>query len=138
MVLGAVRWLTGCGAGLLTVFKFLSPQDLVAAAKASRCLARASNTPALWRHLFLLRWGENAVETGSEMESCVSWKKLYFERDSEEMDRLPRHGTPMGDIYLKMHISQRSKVRRPPPPQFAHQWLNSAAMAHRRSGGTTP
>ena len=123
--LGGLAW---CGAvahwvrwGLFTVFKFLSPQDLVAAAKASRCLARASNTPALWRHLFLLRWGEKStVETGSEMEAYASWKKLYFERDSEEMDRLPRHGDAvMGDIYLKMHISQRAKVRcrvLPPPP----------------------
>jgi hypothetical protein len=124
-----VRCLTGSGTGLFAVFKFLSPQDLVAAAKASRCLARASNTPALWRHLFLLRWGQNAVETGSEMEAYVSWKKLYFERDSEEMDRLTRHGDAvLGDIYLKMHISQRSKVRRLPPPiQWAHQWLTSGS-----------
>ena len=43
----------------------------------------------------------------------ASYKRLYFERDSEEIENfVQRHGDAyMGDIYLKMLISQRSKVR---------------------------
>ena len=42
---------------LIHVLRFLSAEDLAAASAACRALREAAREPALWRSLFLMRWG---------------------------------------------------------------------------------
>ncbi|KAK1304928.1 F-box protein SKIP31 [Acorus calamus] len=90
------------------VLKFLSSEDLISCSLVCRFLNFAASDESLWRRLYGMRWGLSAP-AGKLRES--SWKKLYIQRDSEDMTEVAQN-TPsdMKKYYMQMQTAKRSQA----------------------------
>ncbi|XP_031482352.1 F-box protein SKIP31 [Nymphaea colorata] len=93
------------------ILKFLSSEDLVACALVCRFLNFAASDEFLWRRLYCMRWGL-ASPTGKP-RACA-WKKLYIQRDEEDMVEFVRN-TPaeFKEYYIQMQVAKRSQAPLP-------------------------
>ncbi|KAK1273084.1 F-box protein SKIP31 [Acorus gramineus] len=90
------------------ILKFLSSEDLISCSLVCRFLNFAASDESLWRRLYGMRWGLSAP-AGKLRES--SWKKLYIQRDSEDMTEVAQN-TPsdMKKYYMQMQTAKRSQA----------------------------
>ncbi|GAV80251.1 Herpes_UL92 domain-containing protein/F-box-like domain-containing protein [Cephalotus follicularis] len=93
------------------ILKFLSSEDLISCALVCRFLNYAAADESLWRRLYCLRWGL-LPPTKKLRESA--WKKLYIQRDEEDMIELVRNCQPeFKEYYIQMQYAKRSQAPLP-------------------------
>ncbi|KAJ4804006.1 F-box protein SKIP31 [Rhynchospora pubera] len=93
------------------IFKFLSSEDLISCTLVCRFMSFAASDETLWRRLYCMRWGA-ASATGNFRASA--WKKLYIQRDEEDMVEFVRN-CPMEfkEYYIQMQAAKRSQAPLP-------------------------
>ncbi|KAH7519147.1 F-box protein SKIP31 [Ziziphus jujuba] len=95
------------------ILKFLSSEDLVACALVCRFLNYVASDESLWRRLYCMRWG--LLPPSRKLRECP-WKKLYIERDEEDMVEFVRNCQPeFKEYYIQMQAAKRSQA--PPRSQ---------------------
>lgn len=93
------------------ILKFLSSEDLIACALVCRFLSNAASDEFLWRRLYCMRWG--LLAPTKKLRECP-WKKLYIQRDEEDMVELVRNCQPeFKEYYIQMQAAKRSQVPLP-------------------------
>ncbi|XP_038713161.1 F-box protein SKIP31 isoform X2 [Tripterygium wilfordii] len=93
------------------ILKFLSSEDLVACSLVCRFLNFAASDESLWRRLYCMRWGL-LPPTYKLRESA--WKKLYIQRDEEDMIELVRNcPSEFREYYIQMQAAKRSQAPLP-------------------------
>ncbi|XP_059444792.1 F-box protein SKIP31 isoform X3 [Corylus avellana] len=107
------------------ILKFLSSEDLVACSLVCRFLNNAASDEFLWRRLgereirtrnlrfirYCMRWG--LLAPTNKLRECP-WKKLYIQRDEEDMVELVRNcPTEFKEYYIQMQAAKRSQVPLP-------------------------
>ncbi|KAJ9152393.1 hypothetical protein P3X46_025962 [Hevea brasiliensis] len=93
------------------ILKFLSSEDLMACSLACKFLNYAASDESLWRRLYCMRWG--LLPPSKRLCDCV-WKKLYMQRDEEDMVKLVRNCPPeFKEYYMQMHAAKRSQAPLP-------------------------
>ncbi|OIT36994.1 PREDICTED: F-box protein SKIP31-like [Nicotiana attenuata] len=93
------------------ILKFLSPEDLVACSLVCKFLNFAASDESLWRWLYCMRWG--LLLPTRKPRECA-WKKLYIQRDAEDMMEFVRN-TPkeFKEYYIQMQAAKRSQAPLP-------------------------
>ncbi|XP_043696912.1 F-box protein SKIP31 [Telopea speciosissima] len=93
------------------IFKFLSSEDLVACSLVCKFMNCAASDESLWRRLYCIRWGLSAPS--KKLCDCA-WKKLYIQRDGEDMVEFVRN-TPseFKEYYIQMQAAKRSQAPLP-------------------------
>lgn len=92
------------------ILKFLSSEDLVSCSLVSRFMNHAASDESLWRRLYCMRWG--LVRSTKFRESA--WKKLYIQRDEEDLIELVRNCQPeFKEYYVQMQAAKRSQAPLP-------------------------
>ncbi|XP_022881368.1 F-box protein SKIP31-like isoform X2 [Olea europaea var. sylvestris] len=110
------------------ILKFLSSEDLSACSLVCKFLSYAASDESLWRRLYCMRWG---LLPPKKPRECA-WKKLYIQRDEEDMAEFVR-GCPseFKEYYIQMQVAKRSQA--PLPSQtLADQvsmWKSSRGLA---------
>ncbi|ONK58873.1 uncharacterized protein A4U43_C08F610 [Asparagus officinalis] len=90
------------------IFKFLSSEDLISCSHVCRFMNFAASDERLWRRLYCLRWGM-ASPTGKPRE--CAWKKLYIQRDQEDMIEFVKNTPPeFKEYYIQMQEAKRSQA----------------------------
>ncbi|XP_057525245.1 F-box protein SKIP31 [Amaranthus tricolor] len=90
------------------IFKFLSSEDLVSCSQVCKFLSYAASEESLWCRLYRLRWG--LLPCRKNMRDCA-WKKLYIQRDEEDMVQSVRNCPPeFKEYYLQMYAAKRSQA----------------------------
>ncbi|KAL6979993.1 hypothetical protein U1Q18_021644 [Sarracenia purpurea var. burkii] len=90
------------------ILKFLSSEDLVSCSLVCRFLNHAASDESLWRRLYCMRWGL-LPPTKKLRESA--WKKLYIQRDEEDMAEFVRNcPSEFKDYYIQMQAAKRSQA----------------------------
>ncbi|KAK2990395.1 hypothetical protein RJ640_024594 [Escallonia rubra] len=93
------------------ILKFLSSEDLVACALVCRFLNYVASDEALWRRLYCMRWG--LLPPTKKLRDCA-WKKLYIERDEEDMVEFVRYcPSEFKEYYIQMQAAKRSQAPLP-------------------------
>ncbi|KDP31564.1 hypothetical protein JCGZ_15381 [Jatropha curcas] len=93
------------------ILKFLSSEDLMACSLVCKFLNYAASDESLWRRLYCMRWG--LLPPSKRLCDCA-WKKLYVQRDEEDMVKLVRNCQPeFKEYYIQMHASKRSQAPLP-------------------------
>lgn len=93
------------------ILKFLSSEDLIACALVCRFLTYAASDEFLWRRLYCMRWG--LLPPTRKLRECP-WKKLYIQRDEQDMAELVRNcPTEFKEYYIQMQAAKRSQVPLP-------------------------
>ncbi|OAY79151.1 F-box protein SKIP31 [Ananas comosus] len=94
-----------------SIFKFLSSEDLISCSLVCRFMNFAASDESLWRRLYCMRWGLTSVN--GTLRSCA-WKKLYIQRDQEDMVEFVRN-TPseFKEYYIQMQAAKRSQAPLP-------------------------
>ncbi|KAJ8774064.1 hypothetical protein K2173_009495 [Erythroxylum novogranatense] len=93
------------------ILKFLSSEDLVACSLVCRYLNYAASDESLWRRLYCMRWG--LLPPSKKLSECA-WKKLYIQRDEEDMVKLVRNSPPeFKEYYIQMQAAKRSQAPLP-------------------------
>lgn len=93
------------------ILKFLSSEDLMACSLVCKFLNYAASDESLWRRLYCMRWG--LLPPSKRLCDCA-WKKLYIQRDEEDMVKLVRNCPPeFKEYYIQMHASKRSQAPLP-------------------------
>ncbi|EXC31693.1 F-box protein SKIP31 [Morus notabilis] len=93
------------------ILKFLSSEDLVACAHVCRFLSNAASDESLWRRLYCMRWG--LLPPSNKLRQCP-WKKLYIQRDEEDMVELVRNcPAEFKEYYIQMQAAKRSQAPLP-------------------------
>ncbi|KAF2302748.1 hypothetical protein GH714_004053 [Hevea brasiliensis] len=93
------------------VLSEVSDQDLMACSLACKFLNYAASDESLWRRLYCMRWG--LLPPSKRLCDCV-WKKLYMQRDEEDMVKLVRNCPPeFKEYYMQMHAAKRSQAPLP-------------------------
>ncbi|XP_048230966.1 F-box protein SKIP31 isoform X2 [Ricinus communis] len=93
------------------ILKFLSSEDLMTCSLVCRFMNFAASDESLWRRLYCLRWG---ILPPFKRLCDSAWKKLYIQRDEEEMVKLVRNCQPeFKEYYIQMHASKRSQAPLP-------------------------
>ncbi|KAK9144067.1 hypothetical protein Sjap_003970 [Stephania japonica] len=96
------------------ILKFLSSEDLVSCSLVCRYLNTAASDESLWRRLYYLRWGS----LSSKKLRHATWKKLYIQRDEEDMVEFVRNTPPeFKEYYIQMQAAKRSQT---PLPSQVH------------------
>ncbi|KAI5656576.1 hypothetical protein M9H77_25369 [Catharanthus roseus] len=91
------------------IFKFLSSEDLISCSLVCRFLNYAASDESLWRRLYNLRWGLQP----KKLRDCA-WKKLYIQRDEEDMMELVRNcPSEFKEYYIQMQTAKRSQAPLP-------------------------
>ncbi|KAL2544373.1 F-box protein SKIP31 [Forsythia ovata] len=92
------------------ILKFLSSEDLIACSLVCRFLNYAASDESLWRRLYCMRWG---LLPPKKPRECA-WKKLYIQRDEEDMAEFVR-GCPseFKEYYIQMQVAKRSQAPLP-------------------------
>ncbi|KAL5539620.1 hypothetical protein UlMin_042306 [Ulmus minor] len=91
--------------------KFLSSEDLISCALVCRFLSFAASDESLWRRLYCMRWG--LLPPSKKLRECP-WKKLYFDRDEEDMVELVRNcQSEFKEYYIQMQAAKRSQAPLP-------------------------
>ncbi|XP_075108876.1 F-box protein SKIP31 isoform X4 [Nicotiana tabacum] len=93
------------------ILKFLSPEDLVACSLVCKFLNFAASDESLWRWLYCMRWG--LLLPTRKPRECA-WKKLYIQRDAEDMMEFVRN-TPkeFKEYCIQMQAAKRSQAPLP-------------------------
>ncbi|CAN6461417.1 unnamed protein product [Victoria cruziana] len=93
------------------ILKFLSSEDLMACSLVCRFLNFAASDEFLWRRLYCMRWG--LAHPPGKLRACA-WKKLYMQRDEEDMVEFVRN-TPaeFKEYYIQMQVAKRSQAPLP-------------------------
>ncbi|KAK7406990.1 hypothetical protein VNO78_08628 [Psophocarpus tetragonolobus] len=93
------------------ILKFLSSEDLVSCSLVCRFLSYAASDEALWRRLYCMRWG--LLPPTRKLRECP-WKKLYIQRDGEDMIELVRNcQNEFKEYYIQMQAAKRSQAPHP-------------------------
>ncbi|XP_044504394.1 F-box protein SKIP31 isoform X2 [Mangifera indica] len=93
------------------ILKFLSSEDLVSCSLACRFLNYAASDESLWRRLYCMRWG--LLPPNKSLRVCA-WKKLYIQRDEEDMVELVRNcSAEFKEYYIQMQVAKRSQAPLP-------------------------
>lgn len=93
------------------ILKFLSSEDLVSCSLVCRFLNYAASDEALWRRLYCMRWG--LLPPTRKLRECP-WKKLYIQRDEEDMVQLVRScQNEFKEYYIQMQAAKRSQAPLP-------------------------
>ncbi|XP_050235178.1 F-box protein SKIP31 isoform X2 [Mercurialis annua] len=93
------------------VLSEVSDQDLMTCSRVCRFMNYAASDESLWHRLYSLRWG---ILPPSKRLSDSGWKKLYIQRDEEEMIKLVSNCQPeFKEYYIQMHASKRSQAPLP-------------------------
>ncbi|KAF3454203.1 hypothetical protein FNV43_RR04650 [Rhamnella rubrinervis] len=93
------------------ILKFLSSEDLIACALVCRFLNYAASDESLWRRLYCMRWG--LLPPSKKLRECP-WKKLYIQRDSEDMMEFVRNcPLEFKEYYIQMQAAKRSQAPLP-------------------------
>ncbi|KAK4338158.1 hypothetical protein RND71_042645 [Anisodus tanguticus] len=97
------------------ILKFLSPEDLVACTMVCKFLNFTASDESLWRWLYRMRWG---LLLPSRKPRDCAWKKLYIQRDADDMMKFVRNTpTEFKEYYIQMQAAKRSQA--PPPSQVS-------------------
>ncbi|KAI3951417.1 hypothetical protein MKW98_030269 [Papaver atlanticum] len=93
------------------ILKFLSSEDLIACSCVCKYLNFAASDESLWRRLYCMRWG--LLSPTNKLRECA-WKKLYIQRDEEDMADFVRN-TPseFKEYYIQMQAAKRSQAPLP-------------------------
>uniref|UniRef100_A0A7N0UI03 F-box domain-containing protein n=1 Tax=Kalanchoe fedtschenkoi TaxID=63787 RepID=A0A7N0UI03_KALFE len=90
------------------IFKFLSSEDLIACSMVCRFMNFAVSDECLWRRLYCMRWGP--LPTSRKLRES-SWKKLYIQRDKEDIAKFVRTcPTEFKEYYIQMQAAKRSEA----------------------------
>ncbi|KAL1834694.1 F-box protein SKIP31 [Daucus carota subsp. sativus] len=90
------------------ILKFLSSEDLVSCSMVCRFLSFVASDESLWRHLYCMRWG--LLRPKSNYRDCA-WKKLYIQRDEEDMVEFVRNcPSEFKEYYIQMQTAKRSQA----------------------------
>ncbi|XP_030540152.1 F-box protein SKIP31 [Rhodamnia argentea] len=93
------------------ILKFLSSEDLMACSMACKSLNYAASDESLWRRLYRIRWG--LLPPTNKIRQCA-WKKLYIQRDEEDMSELVRNcPAEFKEYYIQMQAAKRSQAPLP-------------------------
>lgn len=93
------------------ILKFLSSEDLIACSLVCSFLNYAASDESLWRRLYCMRWG---LLPPSKMLCESAWKKLYIQRDEEDLIQLVRNCPPeFKEYYVQMQSAKRSQAPLP-------------------------
>ncbi|KAI4327895.1 hypothetical protein L6164_020306 [Bauhinia variegata] len=93
------------------ILKFLSSEDLVSCSLVCTFLNHAASDEALWRRLYCMRWG--LLPPTRKLRECP-WKKLYFQRDGEDMIELVRNcQNEFKEYYIQMQAAKRGQAPLP-------------------------
>ncbi|CAH8278220.1 unnamed protein product [Arabidopsis lyrata] len=93
------------------ILKFLSSEDLVSCSLVCKFLNFAAADESLWRRLYCIRWGLTPP-TRKLRESA--WKKLYIDRDEQDMIELVRTcPSDFKEYYMQMQAAKRSQAPLP-------------------------
>lgn len=93
------------------ILKFLSSEDLISCSLVCRFLSHAASDEALWRRLYCMRWG--LLPPTRKLRECP-WKKLYIQRDGEDMVELVRScQNEFKEYYIQMQAAKRSQAPHP-------------------------
>uniref|UniRef100_A0A0D6QZ52 F-box domain-containing protein n=1 Tax=Araucaria cunninghamii TaxID=56994 RepID=A0A0D6QZ52_ARACU len=96
------------------ILKFLSSEDLVTCALVCSFLNHAASDEALWRRLYCMRWGLPSPEKLKGKPRARAWKRLYIERDKEDMIEFVRNTPPeFREYYIQMQAAKRSQAPLP-------------------------
>ncbi|WOL13204.1 F-box protein SKIP31 isoform X3 [Canna indica] len=107
------------------IFKFLSSEDLIACALVCKFMNFVASDESLWRRLYALRWGIDSSK--GKLRACA-WKKLYIQRDEEDMIEFVRNTpTEFKEYYIQMQAAKRSQV--PVPSQVDDRVLLDKTVA---------
>lgn len=92
------------------ILKFLSSEDLVSCSMVCSFLNYAASDESLWRRLYCMRWG---LLPPTKIRECP-WKKLYIQRDEEDMIELVRNcPSEFKEYYIQMQSAKRSQAPLP-------------------------
>ncbi|KAB2053922.1 hypothetical protein ES319_A12G219500v1 [Gossypium barbadense] len=92
------------------ILKFLSSEDLVSCSMVCSFLNYAASDESLWRRLYCMRWG---LLPPTQIRECP-WKKLYIQRDEEDMIELVRNcPSEFKEYYIQMQSAKRSQAPLP-------------------------
>ncbi|KAI3453909.1 hypothetical protein Pfo_010572 [Paulownia fortunei] len=95
---------------LYHILKFLSSEDLVSCSLVCRFLNFAASDESLWRRLYCMRWG---LLPPKKLRECA-WKKLYIQRDDEDMAEFVRNcPSEFKEYYIQMQVAKRSQAPHP-------------------------
>ncbi|KAI3468515.1 hypothetical protein Pfo_025178 [Paulownia fortunei] len=95
---------------LFHILKFLSSEDLVSCSLVCRFLNFAAADESLWRRLYCMRWG---LLPPKKPRECA-WKKLYIQRDEEDMAEFVRNcPSEFKEYYIQMQVAKRSQAPHP-------------------------
>ncbi|XP_071698281.1 F-box protein SKIP31-like [Rutidosis leptorrhynchoides] len=101
------------------ILKFLSSEDLVACSLVCRFLNFASSDESLWRRLYCMRWG---VLPPTKNLRDRAWKKLYIQRDEEDMVEFVKNcPNEFKQYYIQMQVAKRSQA--PLISQLKDDWM---------------
>ncbi|XP_071705474.1 F-box protein SKIP31-like [Rutidosis leptorrhynchoides] len=101
------------------ILKFLSSEDLVSCSLVCRFLNFASSDESLWRRLYCMRWG---ILPPTKKLRDRAWKKLYIQRDEEDMVEFVRDcPKEFKEYYIQMQVAKRSQA--PLPSQLKDEWM---------------
>ncbi|XP_061341750.1 F-box protein SKIP31 isoform X2 [Gastrolobium bilobum] len=93
------------------ILKFLSSEDLISCSSVCRFLNYAASDEALWRRLYCMRWG---LLPPTRKLRERPWKKLYIQRDGEDMVELVRNcQNEFKEYYIQMQAAKRSQTPHP-------------------------
>ncbi|XP_052210589.1 F-box protein SKIP31 [Diospyros lotus] len=93
------------------ILKFLSSEDLVSCSLVCRFLNYASSDESLWRRLYCMRWG---LLPPTKKLREVAWKRLYIQRDEEDMIEFVRNcPSEFKEYYIQMQAAKRSQAPLP-------------------------
>jgi hypothetical protein len=93
------------------ILKFLSSEDLVSCSLVCKFLNFAAADESLWRRLYCIRWG---LTLPSRKLRESAWKKLYIDRDEQDMIELVRTcPSDFKEYYVHMQAAKRSQAPLP-------------------------
>ncbi|XP_031391452.1 F-box protein SKIP31-like isoform X2 [Punica granatum] len=93
------------------ILKFLPSEDLMSCSMVCKFLNSAASDESLWRRLYCIRWG--LLSSENKMRQCA-WKKLYIQRDEEDMIELVRNcQSEFKEYYIQMQAAKRSQAPLP-------------------------
>ncbi|KAA8521076.1 hypothetical protein F0562_011771 [Nyssa sinensis] len=85
--------------------------DLVACSLVCTFLNYAASDESLWRRLYCMRWG--LLPPTKKLRECA-WKKLYIQRDEEDMVEFVRNcPSEFKEYYIQMQAAKRSQAPLP-------------------------
>lgn len=90
------------------ILKFLSSEDLISCSQVCKFLNYAASDESLWRRLYCMRWG--LLAPTKKLRDCA-WKKLYIQRDEEDIVQSVRSCQPeFKEYYIQMYSAKRSQA----------------------------